>query len=371
MKARLLIVTQDFPPEKGGIQTYAYELAKALIAMGVEVAVIAPGNAKNSSILPEARYVKRIAIHSSWLFLSLIFRLPGLIKKEGWTHILYLQWQAALPELIMRKKKHSVMVIVHGRELLTSVLGPFSKPLRQAVFAHANHILPNSHAVSDLLLTTSSPSPSKITLCHPGVDAQRFTPVDARFLRERYGLQNKPIILSLTRMVARKNLAALIDAMPLVHRSIPNAVLVLCGGGPEYDSLKAQSLTLGLSDSVFFPGRIAETEMAAHYCLGDVFALPALQPEGDIEGFGIVFLEAAAYGIAVLAGRSGGIPDAVKDGETGILVNPKRLEEIANGLIALLGNPLRLKEMGHAGRQRVLSQFTWKHTAETILQLIH
>jgi phosphatidyl-myo-inositol dimannoside synthase len=391
---RLLLVTQDFPPVKGGIQTYCLELVRALVRAGVEVAVLTVGKSDASNPVPEALWVRRVRMHSSWLFLPLLWKLPWLLRRERFDAVLYAQWQAALPELLLRQKKHRSLVLVHGRELLTSVLGPLAGPLRQAVFARVDTALPNSRAVSELLVqraglkkkvsvgSVPAPAPKTvplalpkpdIVLCHPGVDTARFNLPDSlrvQALRERYGLMGRRVIVCLTRMVARKNLAALVEVMPSLLRRMPEASLMLCGEGPEKASLMAQARALDLGEHVLFPGRVADIEMTAHYGLADVFALPALQPEGDIEGFGIVYLEAAACGVAVVGARTGGIPDAVAEGETGLLIDPHNLQELEGALLELLQNPQRSQAMGQAGRARAAQFFTWDNTAATVLSAI-
>jgi phosphatidyl-myo-inositol dimannoside synthase len=395
---RILLVTQDFPPVKGGIQTYCLELVRALVRAGAEVAVLTVGKSDAPNPVPEALWVRRVRMHSSWLFLPLLWKLPRLLQRERFDVVLYAQWQAALPELLLRQKKHRSMVLVHGRELLTSVLGPLAGPLRQAVFARVDTALPNSRAVSELLIQRAGlkknvsvgsapvpvpapapkpvplPSPKPdIVLCHPGVDTARFNmpdPLRVQALRERYGLMGRRVIVCLTRMVARKNLAALVEVMPSLLRRMPEAALMLCGEGPEKASLMAQARALNLGEHVLFPGRVADDEMTAHYGLADVFALPALQPEGDIEGFGIVYLEAAACGVAVVGARTGGIPDAVSEGETGLLIDPHNLQELEGALLELLQNPQRAQAMGQAGRARAVQFFTWDNTAATVLSAI-
>src|SRR5690606_13685511 len=137
------------------------------------------------------------------------------------------------------------------------------------------------------------------------------------------------VIVSLTRMVARKNLRGLIEALPLVRARVPGTKLLLGGTGPEREALMRLAVSSGLGETVLFPGRIADGEMNAHYSLADVFALPSLSERGDIEGFGIVFLEAGACETPVVGTLSGGIPDAIADGETGLLVPAGNRESLA------------------------------------------
>ncbi len=391
----ILIVTQDFPPERGGIQTYMLELARAFLQAGHRVRVICPGARDAENPLPGLTDLVRLPVHSSWLFLRLIFFLPGYLRKNpGIDAVLYAQWQPALVEwrLAGREGKPRSYAVIHGRELLTSVWGPLAPWIMPRIFSRLDGAFPNSRAVRELAagklarnkLTPSdgnssegrsTPSaaaglpagPCPLTIIHPGVDPDRFHRVDAGFLRDRYGLGDAPVILSLTRMVARKNLRRLIEAMPAVLAQAPGTRLLLGGNGPERESLEARVRELGLSAQVTFIGRVADGEMAAHYSLADVFALPSLSQGNDIEGFGIVFLEAGACGTAVLGARAGGIPDAVADEETGLLVDPENSQNIEEALLRLLKNPAESRAMGLRGRQRVETEFTWKRCAEHFL----
>jgi phosphatidylinositol alpha-1,6-mannosyltransferase len=207
-------------------------------------------------------------------------------------------------------------------------------------------------------------------LVHPGVDPDQYRPADPAFLRQRYGLDGAPVIVSITRMVARKNLGRLIEALRGVRAAVPGATLVLGGTGPERETLMKQASDLGLGDAVRFPGRIADGEMAAHYSLADVFALPSLSIGKDVEGFGIVYLEAGACEVPVLGGLGGGVPDAVADGETGLLVDPESTDAIRDALIRLLQDREKAKAMGLRARARVERGFTWSAAADRVLDLI-
>ena len=290
------------------------------------------------------------------------------------THVLYAQWQSAVgasPRGLAgsRAGKPGVrksFCLVHGRELLTSVLGPLAPWLMRRAFRSLDAAFPNSNEVMRLTRERAAPG-CPLHLVHPGVDPELFRPTDARFLRERYGLGDAPVIVSVTRMVARKNLRRLIEALPGVRERAPGTLMVLAGTGPERDSLMGRAAELGLKDAVRFPGRIADGEMAAHYSLGDVFALPSLASEKDVEGFGIVFLEAGACEVPVVGGRSGGVPDAVEEGGTGLLVDPLDTEKLAEALAELLLDRARGREMGRKARLRIQKGFTWTAASDRVL----
>jgi phosphatidyl-myo-inositol dimannoside synthase len=367
----ILIITQDFPPEQGGIQTYVLELARGFLAKGHTVRVICPGSKADANPLPGLADLVRLRAPSSFLFAPLLAYLPGYLRRNpSVTHILYAQWQCATAGMFLsRRKRPKSACLVHGRELLTSVFGPLGPFFLKRAFGGLDMAFPNSNEVLRLTRERAAPR-CPLHLAHPGVDPEQFSPRDAAFLRARYALDSAPVIVSITRMVARKNLRRLIEAMPGVRAAVPGAVLILGGTGPERDALMRRAADLELGDAVRFPGRIADGEMAAHYCLGDVFALPSLSSEKDVEGFGIVYLEAGACEVPVVGGRAGGVPDAVADGETGLLVDPENTENLKEALVELLRNKSRARTLGRNARLRVQKGFTWTAAAERVLSLI-
>ncbi len=363
----ILIVTQDFPPEQGGIQTYVLELARRFLARGHTVRVVCPGKRTDANPLPGLRECVRLDVASSFLWSRLLTYLPGYLKERpSITHILYAQWQGAAGAIRVPRGKRKEFALIHGRELLTSVFGPLGPWMMRKAFARLHAAFPNSNEVMRLTRERAHPA-CPLQLIHPGVDPEAFRPVDSAFLRARYGLGDAPVIVSIGRMVARKNLRRLVEAMPAVRRAIPRTRLLLGGTGPERDALMARARELSLGDAVLFPGRIGDAELAAHYSLGSVFALPSLASAKDVEGFGIVYLEAGACEVPVVGGRTGGVPDAVADGVTGLLIDPESQLQLEKALIALLLDPERGKAMGRKARERIQKSFTWETCAERIL----
>lgn len=363
----ILIVSQDFPPQAGGIQTYVLELARRFADRGHAVRVICPGRPEEAAPVPGLAELIRLRAGSSFLWTRLLTYLPGYLRsRPSITHVLYAQWQCAAGARLVPRVGRREFALIHGRELLTSVFGPFQNPVMRRAFARLDGAFPNSQEVRRLTLEHVRPA-CPLHVIHPGVDPEAFRPADAGFLRERYGLGDAPVIVSLGRMVARKNLSRLIQALPAVRRAVPGARLLLGGTGPERDSLLALARAMDLRDTVLFPGRIADAELAAHYSLGDVFCLPSLASAKDVEGFGIVYLEAGACEVPVVGGRAGGVPDAVDDGETGILIDPLSREELEAALIRLLSDREAAKAMGRRARARILRGFTWESCADGML----
>ena len=201
---------------------------------------------------------------------------------------------------------------------------------------------------------------------HPGVDAAAFHVDDqARFsIRQRHNLGNSVILLTVGRLQRRKGQDMIIRALPLIKHHIPNVFYLIVGSGEEEKYLRDLAATLGVAENVVFVGSIGDDERAAYYAACDVFVMPNREIDADIEGFGIVFLEAGAAGKPVIGGLSGGTADAIQDGITGLRVGGESASAIATAVIDLSIDTSRAQSMGRAGRQRVKDAFTWEKIVE-------
>ena len=211
----------------------------------------------------------------------------------------------------------------------------------------------------------------------PGVDLERFASTDdvldeSRQVRERHGLGAAPVVVCVSRLVRRKGQDTLIAAWPAIRSRVPGARLVIVGRGPYGANLRTHAARAGVSDDVIFTGGVPESELAAHIVAGDVFAMPCrTRRRGlDVEGLGIVYLEASACARPVLAGNSGGAPDAVLDGETGFVVNGRDVTEVADRITTLLGDPELRSRMGRAGRAWVERDWRWSRVCATLDDLL-
>lgn len=195
-----------------------------------------------------------------------------------------------------------------------------------------------------------------------GIDAETFTPaVSDALVRQRHALGDAPVICCVSRLVPRKGQDMLIHALPRVARAIPAVRLLIVGVGPYERALRTLAQRVGVSERVVFAGAAPFAELPAYFRAGDVFAMPCRSRRFglDVEALGAVFLQAAAVGRPLLVGRSGGAPEAVRDGETGVVVDPTSPEAIAAALIGLLGDPARAAAMGAAGARWTHAQWTW------------
>ena len=254
------------------------------------------------------------------------------------------------------------IALTHGHEVWWAKVFPFNLMMRRigATVDSLTYLGEfTRRAISRALSTTAQNSMTKIA---PGIDVEHFQPVDASSLRNQLGLSNKKVIVSVGRLVHRKGQDHLVQAMPEILQSHPDAHLLLVGKGPYLEHLAKLVAQYQLQESVSFIGRIQYAQLPQYICCGDIFAMPSRSRLMglEVEGLGIVYLEASACGLPVIAGNSGGAPDAVVDGTTGVVVDGTNDQEIAKAAISLLSDPVRAQEMGLAGRQWIIDNWRWE-----------
>nr|WP_083787393.1 glycosyltransferase family 4 protein [Stackebrandtia nassauensis] len=206
-----------------------------------------------------------------------------------------------------------------------------------------------------------------------GVDTGEFSPtVDRAAIRRRFGLGDRPVIGCVSRLVPRKGQDSLVEALPLVRERVPDAALLLVGGGPYEKALRRRIAAAGMGDHVVLTGPVPGSELPACYAAMDVFAMPCrTRRRGlDVEGLGVVYLEAAATGLPVIAGDSGGAPDTVRHGETGFVVDGRDIPALADRLSTVLGDRELAARMGAAGRDWMCRAWTWPTVAERLAKLL-
>lgn len=364
---RLAIVTQDFPPETGGIQTYVGRLAEHIHGLCEHLVVIAPdrpGAKAADSALPFA--VERIRFHSSWLALPLCIRLRPILADHRATHVLYAQW---FPAFAPVAKGTIRATLVHGRELLRHPLGSLGLGLAPRTLRRMDLVIPNSRATAALL--PGCIDPSRILVVHPGVDLDKFRPPapgahDA--LRARLDVDSRaPVVTTLARLVERKGVDTLLGAMSILAKRHPGIRLLVGGNGPDRKRLEALSRDANLDGRVRFCGKIPDGDLPAFLSLG-VFALLSRQTALDVEGFGMVLAEAQACGAPVVAARSGGMPEAVGDG-CGTIVAPDAPEDAAEALSRYLSDPMAAADAGARGIEFARS-LAWESRAREIFHAL-
>jgi phosphatidyl-myo-inositol dimannoside synthase len=271
---------------------------------------------------------------------------------------------------IARLLGRPVLVYAHGEELTNWGRGR-KFALMCFVFRHADAVLANSDFTRNTLAGLLGVAPGRIAVVYPTVDEGRFRPgLAADDLRATVGVTRaKRLILSVGRLQRRKGFDNVIRALPLLREQGIDAHYALIGIGDDWEYLQRLAGELGVSDRVHLLGHVSYDDLPRWYAACDVFAMPNRDIDGDTEGFGLVFLEAACAGKPAVAGTAGGTDSAVVDGVTGLRVDGERLEAIAQALTGLLSDVATAEQMGLNGRTRVLENFTHQRRVGELREL--
>jgi len=257
---------------------------------------------------------------------------------------------------------------LHGEELGYASTSRELSWLSRRVYRGAALVIANSYNSRQLLVGGWGVPESRVHVVHPGVDTERFRPdIDGRELRARVASQDEVLFLSVGRLQRRKGHDMVLRALARLRQTMPKVRYVIVGDGPHQAHLQAEANALGVSDIVHFAGPAGDALLPGWYAAADVFVMPNRSDGVDFEGFGIVFLEAAAAGLPVIGGRSGGAPEAVADGLTGLLVDGENLEELTSAMRTYAQSPDERKAAGARGRLRVVQEFRWDIVASRFL----
>jgi phosphatidylinositol alpha-1,6-mannosyltransferase len=373
---RVLLVTNDFPPRPGGIQAYLEALTTNLAEMGEHtLTVYAPRWKRAEQYDSSAPF--EVVRHPGTLMLpvpDVDARMRELIAAHD---VDTLWFGAAAPlGLLARRARQAgadrVVASTHGHEVGWSML-PVARSALRRIGEDSDVVTYISRYTRDRFASAFGP---RTALEHlpPGVDAERFQPdASARAeLRARYGLGERPVILCVSRLVPRKGQDMLIRALPTIRSRIDGAALVIVGGGPYLPTLRRLASSLDVADHVIFTEGVAPAELPAHHAMADVFAMPCRTRGAglDVEGLGIVYLEASASGVPVVAGQSGGAPESVQEGRTGFVVDGRSIDQIADAVSRILKDPDLAARMGAAGRQWILERWRWQTHAARLATLL-
>ena len=362
---RTLLVTNDFPPRRGGIQSYLEQFVRRLAAAGDHDLTVYAPQWKGAEDYDRAAPF-RIVRHPGTLMLpepGVDRRMRGLIRDGG---IETVWFGAAAPLALLAARARSagaqrVLASTHGHEVGWSML-PGARSALRRIGDNTDVITYVSRYTRGRFASAFGPR-AGLEYLPSGVDTERFRPDPAgrAELRDRYRLGERPTVVCVSRLVPRKGQDMLIAAWPQIRRQVSEAALVIVGSGPYEQHLHRLAEETGVAAQVVFTGAVPTAELPAHYAMADLFAMPCRTRGAglDVEGLGIVFLEASAAGIPVVAGRSGGAPETVLDGETGQVVDGRDVDELAEVISGLLADPDRAHRMGQAGRQWVGREWNW------------
>jgi len=252
------------------------------------------------------------------------------------------------------------IIYAHGEEVQICQMSKILSWLMPRVYNGASAIIANSTNTKNILEDVGVET-EKIHIIHPGVNAPEFSGQETLGfeIRQRHKLAG-PVLLTVGRLQRRKGQDRVIQALPEVKKVFPTISYLIVGSGEDAAYLQNLSYECGVADHVVFAGKIPDSELPAYYAACDVFVMPNRQIGEDIEGFGMVYLEAGAAGKPVIGGKSGGTSDAIVDGVTGLRVNGENLEDLCAAIMTFLRDPQQAKCLGENGRQRVLNDCTWE-----------
>ena len=377
---RVLLVTNDFPPRRGGIQSYLHELVGQLLQSDGDYAltVYAP-KWKGCEEFDEAARATGYDVvrHPSTLMLpgpDVDDRMRRLIGDKD---IETVWFGAAAPLALLAPRARSagalrVIASTHGHEVGWSML-PVARNALRRIGDGTDVVTYVSRYTRGRFASAFGPH-AALEYVPPGVDTDRFAPDPAARadMRSRYGLGDRPVVVCLSRLVPRKGQDMLIRALPAIRDRIDGAALVIVGGGPYLDTLRRLAGGTGMSEHVIFAGSVPGAELPAHHAMADVFAMPCRTRGAglDVEGLGIVFLEASSTGVPVVAGNSGGAPETVRHGETGLIVDGTDHDQIATATSEILADPDRAARMGAAGRRWAVDNWQWRSQAARLSGLL-
>jgi phosphatidyl-myo-inositol dimannoside synthase len=375
---KVLIVTNDFPPRRGGIQSFVHALAARLPAG--TVTVYAPAWAGAAAY--DARQPFPVIRHPGSLMLpvpSVARRAAGILAAHDCDTVLF---GAAAPLGLLAPGLRAagarrIVAVTHGHEAGWAAL-PGARSLLRRIGDQVDVVTYLGEYFRVRLARALSPEAARrMVRLAPGVDTTTFRPgAGGAAIRQRLGLAGRPVVLCVSRMVPRKGQDTLLRAWPQVRSAAPGTaggpVLLLVGDGPYRAELGRLAGKLGVAGSVVFTGPVSWEDLPAYYDAGDIFAMPCrTRRRGlDVEGLGIVYLEASAAGLPVIGGDSGGAPDAILPGESGYVVPGGDVTAVASRLTGLLADPAAAADMGQKGMAWVQREWRWELVAERLERIL-
>jgi len=367
MVATTLFITNDFGPRAGGIETFVHGLIERL----PKGSVIVYTSAQVNSAEFDAKWLRDFGVEVIRDRSKILLPTPRvtmackkILRERNLSRVAF---GAAAPLGLMSRFLKSagakkIVALTHGHEVWWAKVVPFSL-LIGLISRNIDAITYlGDYTKGEISKALSKNDLGKLVQIAPGIDIDHFAPVDSSDLRADLGLTDKSVIISVGRLVHRKGQDQLIASLPAIRAKIPNVHLVLVGVGPYQKHLEKLATKLKVTDCLTFIGRINYSELPKYICIGDIFAMPSRSRFFglEVEGLGIVYLEASACGLPVIGGKSGGAPDAVLIGESGLVVDGTSTLEIAEGCIELLSNPELCAVMGAMGRQWIIDNWRWE-----------
>ena len=373
----VLFVTNDFGPRAGGIETFVIGLIERRPFGQTIVYTSAQAGSEEYDKAWKSDFGVTVIRDRAKILLPTprVARNVARIIKESDIQVAAFGAAAPLGLLSTSMKRAGVqktVALTHGHEVWWAKVFPFNLALRKIGTSVDSLTYLGEFTQRAIARSLSKTAAQKMVKIAPGIDVDHFSPQDSSQLRRDLHLENKRVIVSVGRLVHRKGQDHLIQSMPEILKSVPDAHILMVGQGPYLSHLKKLVEDLNLVDHVSFIGRIQYAQLPQYICVGDVFIMPSRSRFFglEVEGLGIVYLEASACGLPVIAGSSGGAPDAVLEGVTGIVVDGENNNEIAAAAIKLLNELDGARAMGLAGREWIIENWRWEIWSERFNKLL-
>ncbi|MEK7618840.1 MAG: glycosyltransferase family 4 protein [Patescibacteria group bacterium] len=366
---RTLLVTMDFYPAVGGVSNYWLALSERIDPS--RWVVLAPPLQKSVSEHKSSIRIIRRRFFSSLLFprwLPLVFSLFSVVRKERIELIIVGQTLPVGTAVRIVSLLTSIPYIVstHGMDITLSLSHPRKKLLSSWILSGAEKVITIS-AYTARVLGRYGISGKKICFVQP---CPRITPASLAPTSAHAAPTRSPIILTVARLVRRKGHDTVISALPEIIKKFPSCLYAIIGEGGERGRLEERVRELRLEEHVLFLGLLSDEHTAWWYQHAGVFVMVPTDEGGDVEGFGLVYLEAGSFGKPVIASDTGGVPDAVLDGVTGIVIPQESPERCARALKKILADPVLAHRMGSAARSRIEREFSWDLQAKKLKHCI-
>lgn len=373
---KILIITLEHPPQIGGIATYVHQLAQAL--PNKELAVLAPHIVGEKKWDDRQTYpvLRRRLLFPKFIWprwLLLYWTLWRVVRKHGFDmvyihHVLPIGYGA-----VFLKKFFGIPFVIfsHGADVIFATKNTWKRYWTKKIISHAEHIVVNSESLQRRLLEKLPEAEKKTSVIYPCPEKTFLEKPDqdaVDILRAQLALEGKKVMLSVGRLAEGKGFPHIARHLPEVMKKVPNIVWIIVGDGPKRDYILKEIQRYNLQNVVRFVGEVPHDQLRVYYQLADIFVLLTHPDLGFEEGLGLVFLEAAANALPVVAGRSGGVEEAVLHSKTGLVVDTYQDISVTSAITTLLTNDMFAAELGTAAQNRIRSEFQWQHQLKKLEQ---
>ena len=374
---RTLCITNDFGPRAGGIETFVIGLIERAPRNSVLVYTSNQGDTSEYDRKWREDFGVEVIRDKSKILLP-SFRVGRkareILRKNEITHVFFgaAAPLALLSQGLRRAGATKIIALTHGHEVWWAKVWPFTLLIRRIGSGVDVLTYLGSFTKNEISRSLSKRAQKAMVRIAPGIDTNHFSPAsDSSELKRELDLEGKRVIVSVGRLVHRKGQDKLVEALPRILKSYPDAHILFVGVGPHLEYIHKRAIQLGVLGSISFVGRVQYQELPRFISVGEIFAMPSRSRLAglEVEGLGIVYLEASSCGLPVVGGISGGAPDALLEGETGFAVDGRDPQAVADAIIRLLDDPKLAKKMGERGRQWIIDEWEWRHWSERFNQL--